>query len=202
MSAAASTPSKVERQGREFSPALDALDRRLTNSWGRRRGPVIDRLMIASSRAADYWALWLLIAAGLWLLGGRRGRRAARSGLISLVVGSAMANGPIKLVMQRPRPSRLRRADLRTLRSSSFPSGHSAAATAFAAGVTRAWPAMGPLIVPLAALVSFSRVYLGAHYPSDVIAGGALGTGVGLSVPGVARRLATSCGRRRTQRRP
>jgi membrane-associated phospholipid phosphatase len=165
---------------RRGSAVLDAVDGWLGPRWGRRRGHIVDRLMIASSRAADYWVVWLVVAAGLHLAGGGRGRRVARRGVIALVVGSSMANGPIKLAVNRPRPARLRRADLRALRSSSFPSGHTAAATAFATAVTRGWPAVGPLVVSLAGLVAYSRVYLGAHYPSDVLVGGAIGVASGL----------------------
>jgi len=57
----------------------------------------------------------------------------------------------------------------------SFPSGHTAAATAVAASVAIAEPGFTPLVVPLAGLVGYSRVRLRVHHLSDVLAGAALG---------------------------
>ena len=57
----------------------------------------------------------------------------------------------------------------------SFPSGHAAAATAVAATVTLVDPVLGPVVLPLAALVAYSRVHLRVHHVSDVLAGAALG---------------------------
>lgn len=57
----------------------------------------------------------------------------------------------------------------------SFPSGHTAAATAVATSVAIAQPSLAPFVMPLAALVGYSRVRLRVHYVSDVLAGAALG---------------------------
>ncbi|HXQ28900.1 MAG TPA: phosphatase PAP2 family protein [Gemmatimonadales bacterium] len=59
----------------------------------------------------------------------------------------------------------------------SFPSGHAAAATAVATSVGLAQPALVPVLLPIAALVSYSRVKLHVHHLSDVLAGAALGIG-------------------------
>ncbi len=60
--------------------------------------------------------------------------------------------------------------------SSSFPSGHSAAAFAFATGVASVLPVAAMPLRGLAALVAYSRVHTGVHYPGDVIVGALLGT--------------------------
>jgi len=57
----------------------------------------------------------------------------------------------------------------------SFPSGHTAAATAVAASATLASPSFGAVAIPLAALVGYSRIKLRVHHLSDVLAGAALG---------------------------
>lgn len=57
----------------------------------------------------------------------------------------------------------------------SFPSGHAAAATAVAVSVALAQPVLAALVLPLAALIAYSRVHLRVHYASDVLAGGVLG---------------------------
>ncbi|MGP4028207.1 phosphatase PAP2 family protein [Actinomadura sp. 3N407] len=57
----------------------------------------------------------------------------------------------------------------------SFPSNHATIAAASAAAIVVAWRAMAPLVLPLAALMAFSRVFVGVHYPHDVAAGFVLG---------------------------
>jgi undecaprenyl-diphosphatase len=61
----------------------------------------------------------------------------------------------------------------------SFPSGHAAGVFAFAAFVALRWPRWGAPALAFAALVAASRVVLGVHYPSDVLAGALLGAAVG-----------------------
>jgi undecaprenyl-diphosphatase len=61
----------------------------------------------------------------------------------------------------------------------SFPSGHTLHAVAFTVVAVEAYPVLGWLLVPFAALVALSRVLLGLHYPSDVLAGAVLGAAIG-----------------------
>jgi undecaprenyl-diphosphatase len=60
--------------------------------------------------------------------------------------------------------------------STSFPSGHAASAAAFATGVATAFPEAGIPLTAAGALVAYSRVHTGVHYPVDVIVGSVAGT--------------------------
>lgn len=66
----------------------------------------------------------------------------------------------------------------------SFPSGHAAAATAVAGAVSIAHPLLAPALIPLAALIAYSRVALRVHHLGDVIAGAVLGA-AGVAAAGV-----------------
>lgn len=143
--------------------------------------PALDRAMSRLSRAADYSRLSLASAGVLGLTGGRDGRRAAAMGLASLAVTAAVANVAVKPLGRRPRPDRVAQAvplarQVRMPSSRSFPSGHSAGAFAFATGVGHVMPAAAAPLRGLAALVAYSRVHTGVHYPGDVLAGALMGS--------------------------
>jgi len=160
---------------------LRNLDSRLMTRSFRRRSPALDRSLVGISRAANYTRLWLVIAGVLAAFGGPRGRRAAGRGVIALSIAAVLANGPAKLLARRRRPFRRSQpALIRMPKSTSFPSGHSAAAFAFATAASAELPVLAPVLVPLAAAVAYSRVYIGVHYPSDVAGGIALGIGAGV----------------------
>ncbi|GGF81969.1 phosphatidylglycerophosphatase B [Paenibacillus albidus] len=64
------------------------------------------------------------------------------------------------------------------LKDHSFPSGHTTAIFASTVPYMVAFPSLTVVLLPLACIVGFSRIYLGLHYPSDVLAGAAIGTSV------------------------
>jgi undecaprenyl-diphosphatase len=161
---------------------LQRLDEWIVGVSLRLRSPAGDRGIVALTRAANYSRLWLSIATLLALFGGERGRRAAARGIEAIAIAAAVANGPAKLLVRRRRPPARSNPLIRMPRSTSFPSGHSASAFAFAAAAGSEWPALVPFLAPLAAGVGYSRVHTGVHYPSDVAAGVAIGIGAGLLV--------------------
>lgn len=160
---------------------LQRIDERLLRHAARARNPTLDRSLVTLTRAASYSRLWLGIAGVLAALGGSRGRSAAKCGLVSIGIAATVANGPAKLLVRRRRPERRPMPSLIPMpRSTSFPSGHSASAFAFATGVCAELPALAPVLVPLAGAVAYSRTHTGVHYPSDVAAGVAIGVGSGV----------------------
>ena len=162
---------------------IDAADQAIMARLSGESSPLLDRFLPALSRSADFFALWIGIAAALAATNDERGRRAALRGLAGMVTASTASNVLAKGLVRRPRPSGEVPPDRRPGRTpvtSSFPSGHAAAAAAFATGVGLEMPALAAPVGALAVAVGVARVVNGVHYPSDVIAGWAVGVGVGM----------------------
>ena len=164
--------------------ALDDLDRRLFDRLTREERRLVDAGLTRLSNGANRSLLWIAIAGLIAILGGRRGRRAALRGIVSIGITSTLVNLPLKYLARRDRPAR-RRGDrplpISLPGSFSFPSGHSASAFAFATGVGLEDPRLLVALLPLAATIAYSRVHLRVHYPFDVLAGAAIGAGLGLA---------------------
>jgi len=175
--------SRVVTRPRRPGWIVDAerLDLAIYAAVARTPTPALDVAMSRLSQAADYSRLSVIAAGLLAVTGGPRGRRAAVHGLASLGVTATVVNVAVKPLGRRRRPDRLAEEvplarHVRMPVSRSFPSGHSAGAFAFATGVGHVSPtAAGPLRA-LAALVAYSRVHTGVHYPGDVLAGALIGT--------------------------
>jgi membrane-associated phospholipid phosphatase len=144
--------------------------------WARTHGhtPAAERAVALFSRLGEHSVVWL----GIGVAGGlaqreRAGewRRARRT-----VLGVYAVNTAIKFAVRRPRPQIPGLPPLQgTTTGLSFPSAH--AATSFAGAL--AYRRLGLPAAPLyavAAGMGASRVYLGVHYPSDIVAGALLGT--------------------------
>jgi undecaprenyl-diphosphatase len=119
--------------------------------------------------------LWLVLAAVLCAVYRRWGTFFLT---VAAVVVADMITLALKLLIERPRPF-IRYAEPKVLvpipHDPSFPSGHSATSFAAATMLALAFPQFAPVLLILAAAVAYSRVYVGVHYPIDVIAGAALG---------------------------
>lgn len=161
----------------EWVRRADAAAGRAVNR--RHTHPHVDAFWSRLTGFADRGVLW-------WTLGGVlavTGRRpAAARGLGSLLVASGLTNLIAKRVFGGDRPlladvpigRRLPKPPI----TPSFPSGHSASAAAFAAGVAIERPRIGAALAPAALGVGYSRMHTGAHWLSDVVGGLALGVGV------------------------
>ncbi|MFZ5826657.1 MAG: phosphatase PAP2 family protein [Bacillota bacterium] len=147
------------------------------------RWPLLDdagRLMTWAGYAG---AVWLLIAL-IFLL--RRQRRASFSVVLVLAV-TGLLDTLIKLAVGRPRPP-FTLPDVNLLLpvpdSYSFVSGHGLTSFAAATLIALTWRQRGvaPAVLALAAAIAWSRIHVGHHYPSDVLAGSVLGVLTGYHV--------------------
>lgn len=146
--------------------------------WG-----VLDPALEGLTYAGSFGAIWLVLAVVLAGSAWRRPWLLARVGSTVLVAESV--SGVLKDRIGRERPP-LHDPEPATLVSlphtSSFPSGHSTVAFACATVLALSVPRLRWPLFALAALIAFSRVYVGVHYPFDVLAGAALGVVIGLAV--------------------
>lgn len=160
----------------------DAGDFLLINRFARRTG-WLHGFMTGYASTYGLVVLLLLLAAGWWLAR-NAGQLRAMAALIWAGLGTLVAvgvNQPIVAAVAEKRPYvSIPNALLLVGRSAdySFPSDHSVMAGAVAAGLCYVHRRLGILAWVAAALLAFSRVYVGAHYPHDVVAGLVLGAAV------------------------
>ena len=119
--------------------------------------------------------------------------RVALEGLLAIGATSATVNLGIKPLAHRRRPERPDPAPFEARlvpmpESTSFPSGHSASAFAFAYTVGRHYPGLAVPIRLLASAVAYSRVHTGVHYPGDVVLGSIVGAGTSAMVAAACDR--------------
>jgi membrane-associated phospholipid phosphatase len=137
--------------------------------------PRVERTAALLSRTGEHAACWLALGAGGSLLAhAPERRRAWRRGAL-IVASSYVLNYAVKVAVRRPRPELDDLPQLTpTVSRLSFPSAHATTSFAAAAAYRSVGPA--PLLYGFAIALAISRPYLGVHYPTDVLAGAALGT--------------------------
>ena len=171
---------------------LGRIDRACYGAVARIPPSQLDVPLRQLAKFADFSKPWFVVATLLALFGGHRGRRAAITGIAAIGVTSFAVNQPMKLGSARARPDRAGVPQERWVsmpESTSFPSGHSASAAAFATAVGDVIPAAGIPLRVAAALVGFTRVYTGVHYPSDVVVGATAGALFGRLTSLAVRRI-------------
>lgn len=168
--------------GRSSRERARRADRRLLRWVTGHSSPVLDRWMPRVSRAADHLLGWWAVAGVMTAAGDPAVRAAARRGVAAMLLAAPVCNAAAKRLVDRSRPPRSLRGRRpgRIPDSGGFPSGHTAAAAAFATAVTLTTPGAGVPVGLLAAAVAYSRLYTGAHYPADVAAGALAGAATAL----------------------
>lgn len=140
--------------------------------------PRAERAVAAFSSLGEHAAIWLAIGATGTVLDGARRPRWRRA--TATVAGAYLLNTALKLVFRRGRPEVDGLPPLTgTPTDLSFPSAHATSSFAGAAVFAPLVPGGGAPLLVLASALAASRSYLGVHWPSDVVAGAALGTVVG-----------------------
>jgi membrane-associated phospholipid phosphatase len=153
--------------------AADLALLRLLRTRG--HGPQAERLVRLVSRAGEHGVLWHAIAS-LGLVADPGSRRTYLHAF-RCVAAAYVANTAVKYAFRRARPVLEELPSLApTISGHSYPSAHAAMSFAAARSLSEALPA-APLYCAAAAM-GLSRPYLGVHYPTDVLAGAALGIGV------------------------
>jgi undecaprenyl-diphosphatase len=164
---------EVLLRGGPLAHAVAAADLRLYRAIRSAARPPLVEPVARFSHLGEHAALWLALGAGGMALDGARSARWRRA--LFAVAGTYALNTAVKVVIGRARPTL---EDLPALVATptalSFPSAHASSSFAAARAYSALLPA-GPLY-GLAAAMALSRVYLGAHYPSDVAAGAVFGT--------------------------
>jgi undecaprenyl-diphosphatase len=154
--------------------------------------PRVTPVMVWASTLGLHGAAWVVGALGVAARDGRRGRAAAMEMIPALLVTNTIVERVVKGYFRRRRPFiTLVRAMVigRKPGSWSFPSGHSACSFACASALAGRYKRAAGVFYGLASLVGFSRVYLGHHYPMDVLSGATLGTVLSRLVVQGVRRL-------------
>lgn len=159
-----------------FDTAVD----RFADRW--RGRPAVDRVMYSLSELGDFSLIWHTVSVAQALRGGRLAEQRSIRLSVTLGLESLLVNGMVKQLVRRDRPAPPleRPHHLRQPLTSSFPSGHASAAmcaaTLLSDGASRpvrlGW-------YTLAAATAWSRLHVGIHHPSDVLAGLVIGRGIG-----------------------
>lgn len=162
-----------------------SLDDRLAVWIATHRYAPLDDLFVWLGRIDKIGAVWVAIA--LVVAACQRRRLAAAVGLAALTAVTVFAADSvsfgIKDLFHRVRPfaAHPQIQPLYHVHSSSFPAGHAATAFAGATLLSYLAPRASPAFVLLAVAIAYSRVYVGVHYPSDVLAGAGIGIVVGVA---------------------
>ncbi|HEY0768172.1 MAG TPA: phosphatase PAP2 family protein [Steroidobacteraceae bacterium] len=160
-----------------FMARVDAAEYRLCRRLNRGASFALPRRIFKIASRLGDGVLWYVLILVLPLLYGAAGVRPAIVMALTGALGVALYT-LLKHLFVRERPfithTKIDPA-VAPLDRYSFPSGHTLHAVSFAWQASAHFPELGWLLLPLAALIAGSRVVLGLHYPSDVLAGAALG---------------------------
>lgn len=162
---------------------IQSNDHRLMRRVHRWRAPRWFRIfMIVTTRLGDGW-LWYALGMILVLFGGDRRFLAIGAGALASATGILLFRA-LKRTSQRQRPCEIEPhcwASILPPDKYSFPSGHSITAFALALSIGLFYPDLQGCLLAVAFLIATSRIILGMHFLSDVLAGSAIGAALGFA---------------------
>lgn len=171
--------------GRPTARALGRVDQRALHVFRTRwHTPAVERGAHALGQAGEHGMIWAGIGISGAVIDPSRRVRWLRGAAVGPCAG--IFNGLVKIAIGRKRPVITDHPPLsRAPTKLSFPSSHSTSSVAAAIAMGRVQPKARPALLLLAGTMAACRPYLGMHYPSDVLAGVALGALIGTIVPGL-----------------
>ena len=136
----------------------------------------MDTLLPMVTSLGNAGIIWIII--GLCMTISKKYRKTGIFVLVGMLMGLIIGNGLVKNLVARPRPCWLN-PDFKLLIENptdySFPSGHTQSSFIAATIITMKHRKLGWVVIPLAVLIAFSRLYLYVHFPSDVLGGAVMG---------------------------
>jgi undecaprenyl-diphosphatase len=162
---------------------LEQNDMRLVRRVHRWRAPRWMRsATLWVTRLGDGW-IWYALALIILFVGGERRFLAVGAGLTASLAGIVVFR-QMKLISKRPRPYKVEPhcwAMIAPPDRFSFPSGHSMTAFSITVTIGHFYPELRWVLIVLALSIAASRIILGMHYLTDVVAGAAIGIGLGMA---------------------
>lgn len=152
--------------------------------------PILDKIMVAITTLGDAGIFWIIL--GLVLICIKKTRKCGVLMLLSMITGLILGNGILKNVIARTRPCWIDQSIpllVPNPHDYSFPSGHTLASFEAAIMIFLHNKKWGIVALVVAALISFSRMYLFVHYPTDILGGIILAAVISISLYHLWNRL-------------
>lgn len=154
------------------------------------RNPWLGGVLTTMSSVSEWGMIWFVLLAAMYLAGDAEQKKLVKQILVALFIGSVCVIFPLWHLLPRERPFMVLpgvHALSLPLHTPSFPSGHVKTAWLLTVVLGHYRPRFAPGLVLISALISYARMYDGMHWPLDVLAGAALGIGLGLLLLRVRR---------------
>lgn len=159
---------------------MASLEIGILNALQNIRFPLLDSLMVFVTKLGNGGLIWIIVGIFLLTRHKKKYKKMAFILLLSLIISAVVGLVILKPIVHRPRPFDtfgFKELLIKAPKDFSFPSGHTSSSFAAASSINSLDKRFGKYALILALLITFSRMYLYVHYPTDVAAGILLGLG-------------------------